>query len=123
MRNILSIFALACAVMSCQKATVTSNANTIDKAKVEPTQTEQSAQPQVGECGTLILTKNRIYLQVVSSQSDGNADRLLEPQDGATENILKEKAEKLASVCINADFTKPDPIMVVSVSQIREFKN
>jgi hypothetical protein len=93
------------------------NASNTNSVKAAPT-----AQAEIkGECGTLVLVKDAIYLQVVSNNSDVGGDRLLEPQDGATENILRDGAEKMNSVCIDADFSLPDPIMVKSAAQIQPF--
>lgn len=75
------------------------------------------------ECGTVMMKSSEIIFQVTGNNSENNVNHVLEPQDGASANVLQEMAMRLANICIKADFSKPgQPILVKSVSVIREVK-
>ena len=75
------------------------------------------------ECGTVMMKSSDIVLQVTSNNSENNVDHVLEPQDGASANVLQEMAIRLANACIKADFSKRgQPVLVKSVSDVREVK-
>jgi hypothetical protein len=117
------VAAAALGIVACkQPEPVASNANSAGTSPSLATASNATADLKE-ECGTLVFVKSAIYLQVVTNNSEVGGDRLLEPQDGATENILREGAEKMSAVCIAADFSKPDPILVVSTSRIKPFTN
>jgi hypothetical protein len=111
----ISALSLTLVSIGCKQQSALSASRSLETS---PTPTQEALADLTTECGTLVFVKGEIYLQIVSGNSETNADRLLEPQDGATTNVLTAKAEKLESVCINADFSKPDPVMITSVSQI-----
>ena len=82
-----------------------------------------SADSSSGMCGTVISKESVLMLQVVSENSESNADYILDPQDGATTNMLNDIAIRLGRACIKADFSKRgQPVVVKSVSMIRELK-
>jgi hypothetical protein len=82
-----------------------------------------SADASSGTCGTVISKESVLLLQVVSENSEKNADYILEPQDGATTNLLNDIAMRVGRACIKADFSKVDqPVLVKSVSMVRELQ-
>lgn len=75
------------------------------------------------ECGTIFWKQNQIVLQVSGNNSESNADHILEPEDGAVYNVLRDLSMKVAQVCITADFSKTGrPVTVTSVSAVRDMR-
>jgi hypothetical protein len=72
-------------------------------------------------CGTVIQKSAKIYLQSISGNSEENADYLLEPQDGATTQVLEDLAQRAGNACITARFVaSSDSVMITTVANIRE---
>lgn len=75
------------------------------------------------QCGTVMFKGSDIVFQVSGNNSENNLDHVLEPQDGASTNILQDMASKLAQACIKAEFNASGkPVMIKSASVIREVK-
>lgn len=74
------------------------------------------------ECGVVMITPaGKIVLQIAGNNSENNVDRELDPQDGATENLLKQYAASLTEVCVKGDFSSAtSAVMVKSQSAIRK---
>ncbi|MEY3900835.1 MAG: hypothetical protein RL189_141 [Pseudomonadota bacterium] len=73
------------------------------------------------ECGVLMLSPaGKIVLQIAGNNSENNVYRELDPQDGATENLLKQYAASLTEVCVKGDFSaSASAVMIKSQSAIR----
>jgi hypothetical protein len=71
------------------------------------------------ECGTVLVSKGKIYLQIVSNNSDKNTMPELKGNDVETNNALQAMAEKLSSACISGDFSK-EVVTIPSISAIRQ---
>ncbi|NBW80791.1 hypothetical protein EBR21_03465 [bacterium] len=76
------------------------------------------------ECGVLMTgASGELLLQVVGQNSDQNGNRVIEPQDGASSNILKDYASSMTEVCIKGDFSsKTASVLVNSPSAIRKLR-
>ncbi len=75
------------------------------------------------QCGTVMLKGSDIVFQVSGNNSENNLDFVLEPQDGASTNMLQDMATKLSQACIKAEFTSAGkPVIIKSASVIREVK-
>ncbi|MEN9810900.1 MAG: hypothetical protein RLZZ488_2467 [Pseudomonadota bacterium] len=76
------------------------------------------------ECGVLMMSPaGKIVLQIAGNNSENNVDRELDPQDGATENLLKQYAASLTEVCVKGDFSaSASAVMIKSQSAIRRPK-
>ncbi|MEN9825039.1 MAG: hypothetical protein RI953_784 [Pseudomonadota bacterium] len=76
------------------------------------------------ECGVLMTgASGEILLQVVGQNSEQNSNRVIEPQDGASSNILKDYAASMSEVCIKGDFTsKTASVLVNSAAAIRKLR-
>lgn len=72
-------------------------------------------------CGTVVQKSESIFLQSVEGKSQINSDYLLEPQDGATTQVLQDLALRAGNACITAQFlTTNDAVLVKTVASIRE---
>lgn len=76
------------------------------------------------ECGVLSLSpEGKITLQLAGNNSEKNVNKVLDPQDGATINLLKEYASNLTEVCIKGDFSDAlSAVTVNSQSAVRKVK-
>ncbi|MBM3380872.1 MAG: hypothetical protein FJY29_00310 [Betaproteobacteria bacterium] len=75
------------------------------------------------QCGTVMLKGSDIVFQVSGNNSENNLDYVLDPQDGASSNILQDMATKLSQACIKAEFSSAGkPLIIKSASVIREVK-
>jgi hypothetical protein len=67
------------------------------------------------ECGVLSLSpEGKLTLQIAGNNSEGNVNKVLDPQDGATINLLKDYASTMTEVCVKGDFS--DSLSVVTVN-------
>jgi hypothetical protein len=72
-------------------------------------------------CGTVFARSDSIFLQSVEGNSEDGGDYMLEPQDGATTQVLEDLAYRSGRACITAHFSgASDPVSVKTVASIRE---
>ncbi|MFZ9521427.1 MAG: hypothetical protein ACO3A4_13215 [Silvanigrellaceae bacterium] len=76
------------------------------------------------ECGVLMTgASGELLLQVVDKNSENNGNRVIEPQDGASSNLLKDYASTMTEVCIKGDFSNAAAsVMVTSTAAIRKLR-
>ena len=116
MKNYLSlssvITVLTCVgVVACQSRTTDAQQASVESESVSDKEM----------CGTVIQKLQSIYLQSVSGNSEDNGDYLLEPQDGATLQVLDDLAQRAGNACITARFVvTTQAVLVTSVANIRE---
>lgn len=74
------------------------------------------------QCGILIQDPaGKILLQISNNNSEMNANRELDAQDGATDNLLKDFAKNMAQVCVKGDFTSASAaVLVKSQADVRK---
>lgn len=72
-------------------------------------------------CGTVFSRSDSIFLQSAEGNSEDNGDYVLEPQDGATTQVLEDLAYRSGRACITAQFSSSgDAVLVKTVASIRE---
>ncbi len=82
---------------------------------------ESSPERDKEMCGTVTQKSSSFYLQIGTVSSGENSDYLLEPQDGATTQVLEDLAGRTGNACITARFVaSSDSVMVRTVANIRE---
>lgn len=105
------VFTTHFALSACQSKTTESSQASVGSGP----------EPETERCGTVIQKSAQIFLQSVSGNSDENVDYLLEPQDGATTQVLEDLAQRAGNACITARFVaSSDSAMVTTVANIRE---
>lgn len=70
-------------------------------------------------CGLIELRSQVFYIKPES----GASARIIDPQDGASSNVLKDAIEGKKLVCIRAKWSSKDPVMIASASAIRSNSN